>query len=131
MAIPFTRFNILPEFGSSYLLPRLIGVAKACELAFTGRSVSAQEAKELGLVNCVVPSSELQKTTNEIAGSIVQGAPLGMEMTKKALYQGLDNDFTSQLQHEYHALNRAFQTEDHHEGVKAFLEKRPPVFKGI
>jgi len=131
MAIPFTRFNILPEFGSSYLLPRLVGIAKACELALTGRPVSAQEAKEIGLVNCVVPSSELQKTTNEIAESIAQGAPLGTEMTKKALYQGMDNDLKSQLQHEYLALNQAFRTEDHHEGVKAFLEKRPPVFKGV
>lgn len=130
MAIPFARFNIMPEFGSSYLLPRLVGIAKACEIAFTGRPVTAREAQTIGLVNSVVSASEIEKVTYELAESICQGAPLGVKMTKTALHQGLDNDIRTQLEHEYLALNYSFRTGDHEEGVRAFLEKRTPVFKG-
>lgn len=130
LAIPFTRFNIMPEFGSSYLLPRIIGIAKACEIAYTGRQVTAQEASSMGLVNTVVAASNLPKTTRDLAESICHGAPLGLKMTKLALHQGLNNDLGTQLEYEYSALNNAFQTKDHEEGVRAFLEKRRPQFRG-
>lgn len=130
MAIPFVRFGIIPEFGSTYFLPRLLGIAKACELAFTGKTITAAEAKEIGLINKVVPASELKQATYELAKSIAQLPPLAVEFSKKGLYHGLDNELESQLQYECLALELLFRSQDHEEGVKAFLEKRQPVFQG-
>lgn len=129
-SLAFPRMGIIVEFGSSYFLPRLIGVGKACELAFTAKMIDAQEAKEIGLVNQVVPVSELSKTSYEMASSIAKLAPLSIRLTKRALYRGLDNGLTSQVQYEVLANNYLRETEDHEEGVRAFLEKREPAFKG-
>jgi len=129
-SMPFVRLGIIPECGSTYTLPRLVGIAKACELIFTGKSISAKEAKEIGLVNEVVPAAELQKTTYELAKTITQGAPLAIQMARKGLYQGLDADIQSQLRYEGSALSILTKSEDHEEGVRAFLEKRQASFRG-
>lgn len=129
-SLPFVRLGVLPEFGSTYTLTRLVGIAKACELIFTGKAISAKEAKEIGLVNEVVPAAELQKATYELAKTIAQGAPLAIQMAKKGLYQGLDADIQSQLRYEGLAFDLLMKSEDHEEGVRAFLEKRQPSFKG-
>ena len=128
--LAFPRMGIITEFGSSYFLSRLIGMGKACELAFTARMIDAKEAKEIGLVNQVVPSSELTKTSYEMASNIAKLAPLSMRFTKKGLYKGVDNDLATQVQYEVFANNYLRGTEDHEEGARAFLEKREPVFKG-
>jgi enoyl-CoA hydratase len=130
LSLPFVRLGITPEFGSTYALTRLVGIAKACELIFTGKSITAKEAKEIGLVNEVVPAAELQKTTYELAKTIAQGATLAIQMAKKVLYKGLDADIQSQLRYEGSAFETLRKTEDHEEGVRAFLEKREPSFKG-
>lgn len=130
LSIPFVQFGIIPEFGSTYFLPRLVGIAKACELAFTGRFIEAKEAKEIGLVNEVVPGAELKAATYKLAKSIVRGAPVAIQLAKRGLYQGLDTSLRNQLRYERLALDIAFQSEDHAEAVAAFLQKRPPVFKG-
>jgi len=128
---PFVRVGLLPEFGSTYYLPRLIGIGKACELVFTGQTIDAQEAKEIGLVNQVVPHDQLKEVTYGMAGKILMMPPIAIQLSKRALYQGMRaSDLASHLQYETLALVHLLGTPDHEEGVKAFLEKREPVFKG-
>jgi len=128
-SLPFVRFGLIPEFGSTYALTRLVGIAKACELIFTGKFIGAKEAKEIGLVNEVVPTAELEKTTHEWAKTIAQGAPIAIQLAKKGLYQSLDASIESQLHYESLALNILLRSEDHEEGIRAFLDKRQPNFK--
>jgi len=131
ISLPFAKFGIAPTTaGASYYLPRLIGIAKALELVFTGKTIDAREAKEIGLVNEVVPADELAKVTYEMASTIAKLPPLSMRVSKRLLYQGMNTDIAPMLQHEAYALNYLTQTEDHKEAVKAFTEKREPVYKG-
>jgi 2-(1,2-epoxy-1,2-dihydrophenyl)acetyl-CoA isomerase len=131
LGFPFLRVGILPEFGSTYYLPRLAGIGKACELIFTGQTIDAEEAKEIGLVNKVVPPESLLEEAYAMARKIGQMPPLALEISKRALYQGMRApDLASQLQYEALALVHLFGTADHEEGVRSFLEKREPVFKG-
>lgn len=128
---PFLRLGILPEFGSTYYLPRLIGMGRACELIFTGRIIDAEEAKEIGLVNKVFPEDKLMVEAYSMAQKISKMPPVALAISKRALYQGLRApDLASQLQYETLALVHLFGTADHEEGVRAFLEKREPQFQG-
>lgn len=129
-SVPFVRLGLIPEFGSTYSLTRLIGIAKACELVFTGKFIGAKEAKEIGLVNEVVPAAKLKAATYELAKTIAQGAPLALQIAKEGLYQGIDADIQGQLRYESLAYGILLRSEDHEEGVRAFLEKRQPTFKG-
>lgn len=126
----FVRVGLTPEFGSTYNLTRLVGIAKACELVFTGKMISAKEAKEMGLLNQVVPADELKAATHELVRSIAQWPPIAIQIAKRGLYQGLDNDLAAQLQFEAFGLDFCRGTQDHEEGAKAFLEKRQPRFEG-
>ena len=130
LSMPFVRVGGPPEFGSTYSLPRLIGIGKACELIFTGKTITAKQANEIGMVNEVVSSAELKPAAWGLARSICEAAPLAVQMAKKALYQGLDTDLQKQLQYEEQMVNSSTKTEDHEEGVRAFLERRQPIFKG-
>jgi 2-(1,2-epoxy-1,2-dihydrophenyl)acetyl-CoA isomerase len=128
---PFLRVGILPEFGSTYYLPRLVGMGKACELVFTGQTIDAEEAKEIGLVNKVLPPEKLLEETYGMARRISGMPPLALAISKRALYQGLRApDLASQLQYESMAIVHLLGTADHEEGVRSFLEKRDPVFEG-
>jgi len=128
---PFLRVGILPEFGATYFLPRLVGIGKACELVFTGQTLEAEEAEKIGLVNKVVPPEKLMEEPLAMAQKIAEMPPLALAVSKRALYQGLRApDLASQLQYEALALVHLFGTADHEEGVRSFLEKRAPVFKG-
>jgi len=126
----FVRVGLTPDFGSTYNLVKIVGIAKALELALTGKIIDAKEAKEIGLVNQVVPASELMAATHEMAMSIAQKPPIAVALAKKGLHQAVDATLVEQLQYEAFALHLCFQTDDHLEAVKAFLEKRQPVFKG-
>ena len=128
--LPFTRLGICTELGSTYLLPRLIGMGKACELVLTSRMINAKEAHEMGLVNQVVPASELAKTTYEMASSIAKFPPLSVKMNKRGLYQAMNSDLPSQLRYESLANAYLSGTEDAKEAIKAFQEKREPIYKG-
>jgi len=128
--LPFTRLGICTELGSTYLLPRLVGMGKACELILTSKMIDASEAKEIGLVNQVVPASELAAATYEMASSIGKLPPLAVQMNKRGLRQGTNADLPSQLRYEALANTYLFQTEDHKEAVKAFREKREPTYRG-
>lgn len=129
-SVPFVRMGILPEWGSSFYLPRLLGIAKASELVFTAKMVEAKEALEIGLVNHVVPADKLAQVTAEMASTIAAMPPRAIEMSKKALRQGMINDLATQTYYENLGLHYLLGTEDHIEGARAFLEKRKPEFKG-
>ncbi len=127
---PFLRVGLIPEIGSTYNLPRLVGMGKACELVFTGKMIDAKEAKKIGLVNDIVPKDQLEEATNKMASQIATAAPIPLQLARKALYQGLDSDLATQIQFEQLGQSTCFKTEDYREGMKAFLEKRKPEFKG-
>jgi len=131
ISFPFvSSVGIIPEINSTYMLPRLVGMGKACELIFTGKTITGKEAKEIGLVNDAVPLAELQKVTSGLAETIAKGAPMVMRLAKKGLYQGLDADRYKQLLWEEATIRATFESEDCAEAVEAFLAKRKPVFKG-
>ena len=130
MNMAFVRIGYIPEMGSTFLLPRIVGITKACELTFTGRMIDANEAKEIGILNQVVPSAELKDATFKLASSITPGAPLTIQLAKRGLYQGLHSDLNTQLFFERLAVDYILKSRDFAEGVKAFLEKRKAVFTG-
>lgn len=129
-SLGFIRVGITPECGSTYNLPRLIGMGKAMELALTGRRIDAEEALRIGLVDKVVPEAELEAATMELARRIAEGPTIAVEMTKRGLHNAWDGNFHAALQYESFAQEVAHKTEDAAEGARAFLEKRKPVFKG-
>ncbi|EZH66648.1 enoyl-CoA hydratase/isomerase family protein [Geomicrobium sediminis] len=126
----YIRRGLSPDAGMSYFLPRLIGYPKAAELIFTGRDIAAQEAKELGLVNDVLPDDELYNHALNLAKEIAAGPPVAMTYSKRLLTASNDIDLTTLLKQEYLLIQKCFQTNDVQEGVQAFLEKRKPVFQG-
>jgi len=103
-----------------------MGLGKACELIFTGRVITANEAKIMGLVNAVVSKDQLMDVTYSLA----KAAPLALQMAKKGIYNSLELDVKEAVEFEKSALMTLLRSEDHKEAVKAYIEKRPPVFKG-
>lgn len=128
--LPFSRLSISAELGSTYLLPRLIGMGKASELVLTSRMIEAPEAGEIGLVNYVVPAGELLTKTTEMAASIAELPPRAVRMNKLGLRMGMNSDVPSQLRYEALASAALSGSEDAREAVAAFREKRDPVFTG-
>lgn len=126
----FTRRGILPESGGTWLLPRLVGWAKATELVFRGRMLDAQEALALGLVNAVVPHEQLAAEVRTWATDIASNAPLAVQAAKRLMRLGLAESFEANVHHAYLALLPLFRSEDFQEGVRSFTEKRPPSFRG-
>jgi len=126
----FAKRGVLPESGGTWLLPRLVGWAKACEIAFTGRTYTAQEALALGLVNQVVAHDLFEKEVRALAEEIAGNAPLAVQAIKRMMRLGLEDTFESNVHQVYLQLLPLFRTQDFQEGVKAFLERRPPRFEG-
>ena len=130
LAAVFTKRGILPESGGAWLLPRLVGWAKAAEIAFAGRTLSAQEAMEVGLVSHVVEPDELIPVTRELAAEIAANAPLAVQATKRMMRLGLEETFEANVHHVFLQLLPLFGSRDFKEGVQAFIEKRQPQFQG-
>ncbi|MBI3005501.1 MAG: enoyl-CoA hydratase/isomerase family protein [Ignavibacteriales bacterium] len=126
----FIRIALVPDTGSHWFLPRLVGMAKAFEYAALGNDITASEAERVGLVNKVVPAAELEKVTMEIAGKLAQAPTKSVGLIKRALNKALSTDLDSLLDYEAYIQEIASLSEDHKEGVQAFLEKRQPEFKG-
>lgn len=118
------------DYGGSWLLTQLVGVAKAKELFFTGRRVKSKECLELGLFNQVVPDDELHNTTMELANQIASGPPIALGYMKENINKALELDLRGALAQEADRLMRCAETNDHKEAVKAFMQKRAPVFTG-
>ncbi|HEU5361031.1 MAG TPA: enoyl-CoA hydratase-related protein [Candidatus Deferrimicrobiaceae bacterium] len=127
---PEVNLGIIPGFGGTQRLPRLVGRNLAKELVLTGEMISAQRAYEIGLVNRVVPQTELMNTAREIAGKILSKGPLAVGAAKSAMNRGLDLDLQNACALEANAFAVTFTTEDGSEGMTAFLEKRKAEFKG-
>ncbi len=130
MAPAFVKRGIVPESGGTWLLPRLLGWAKAAEIIFTGRTLGAAECLELGLANAVVPAAELPARAAAMAREIAANAPLAVQASKRMMRMGLDERFDTHVQHVYLQLLPLFRTEDFREGMASFLEKRPAAFRG-
>lgn len=119
-----------PDTGSSFFLPRLIGIGRACELIFTGRIIDAREAEKIGLVNQVVAPDKLMDTTRALAQKLAKGPTVAMGLAKNCLYRCAEMPFEQALDYEMESAILTLQTEDQKEGARAFLEKREPKFKG-
>jgi enoyl-CoA hydratase/carnithine racemase len=131
MGLIFVRRGLAIEFGSSWMLPRLVGIANAIDLAVTGRLVDAQEALRMGLVSRVVTAEELMPVARELATEIAtQCSPLGVAHAKRHVYNHLFTDLATALKEEDESVGVMAESEDFKEGIKAFLEKRAPRFPG-
>lgn len=129
-SMAFIKRGVVPDTGSTYFLPRVVGTGNACELIFTGDPIDATEAARIGLVNRVVSHDELMTAAKEMATRIAQNPPITVRLAKAAIYKGLDADLLSHIQYEILANRIAMATEDQKEAIAAFLEKREPQFKG-
>jgi len=131
MGLIFTQRGLSIEHGSSWMLPRIVGLARAMELALTGRLIDANEALEMGLVSRVVPQDKLMATAREIASGIANKcSPLGVAQAKKMIYQHLFTDLATGVRDDDASMEMMTRSEDFKEGLKAFLEKRAAKFTG-
>ena len=126
----FARRGMSLDFGGSWLLPRLVGLHKAKELAFFADVIDADEAERLGIVNRVVPAGDLDKFVDDWAGRLLASPPTALSLTKTMLNNSLMVSMDQALEDEARAQNVNFGTQDFREAINAFLEKRPPTFRG-
>ncbi|CAN5901508.1 enoyl-CoA hydratase-related protein [soil metagenome] len=130
LAASYAKRGVLPESGGTWYLPRLLGWAKAAELIFTGRTLSAAQSLELGLVNRIVPDAEVMGAARALALEIAANAPLAIQAAKRMMRMSWNEPFNEHVHHVFLQLLPLMQTEDMKEGIKAFLEKREPSFTG-
>jgi len=127
---PEINLAVIPGMGGTQRLTRLIGKTKAMEMGMLGEPIDASEAYRLGLVNRVVPAEELDKAVDELVRKLLSKSIVGLGLIKLAISNGIDMDLDRALYYEAECFGSALATEDAKEGMKAFLEKRKPEFKG-
>ena len=126
----FGKVGLVPDTGSTWFLPRLVGYARAAEMVFTTDAVRAADAERIGLVNRVVPTDSLMDETRALAGRLATAAPLALALAKRGLNRALESDLAATLEYEAQLQAIAGRSKDHAEGVAAFVQKRPPNFTG-
>jgi len=126
----FAKVGLHPDWGGTYFLPRLVTPNKACELFFLGNTIDAEEAHRLGLINFVVSPSELETETRKLAERLRDAPAIAIGSAKQAVYMSQSAELEEMLRYETEAQMRCFDSDDGAEGVRAFLEKRPPKFTG-
>lgn len=126
----FAKRGIVPESGGTWYLPRLVGWAKACEIGFIADDIDAERAKELGLINAIVPEATLLDEAHRWAAKIAANAPLAVRAMKRLYRHGLSQDFDSHSHHVLMQLLLLFRSQDFQEGMLSWMEKRPPNFSG-
>jgi enoyl-CoA hydratase/carnithine racemase len=124
------NLGVIPAGGGTQRLPRLIGAGRAKRLIMTGAVLSAAESAAIGLVDEVVPTAELAERAHALAEVIAAKSPLAVRLAKRCMDQGSQTDLKSALEYELYAASILYASEDRKEGMRAFLEKRTPVFKG-
>lgn len=129
-AAVWVKRALMPDLGISYTLPRAVGLSKACEMIFSGDIIDAAEAERIGLVSKVVPPEQLLSTTMELAKRIAKGPPMAIQYAKEVLYKAQDMDMEATVKLEAVNFAKCMRSEDAREGVRSFLEKREPDFKG-
>lgn len=130
LAAAFTARGIVPESGGTWILPRLIGWSKASEIIFTGKTLTAEECDEMGLVSHVVNNNEVHEQAQQLARNIAANAPLAVQASKRMMRMSMNENFNDHVHHVFLQLLPLFQTEDFKEGMASFMEKRAPDFKG-
>jgi len=130
LALTFTRRGAMPETGGTWYLPRLLGWSKAAELILGGQTLSAAEALEVGLVSQVVDAEELLLAARVVADEFAAGAPLAVQASKRMMRAAMTEGFAEHIARAYLQVLPLVRSADFREGASAFLEKRPPVFKG-
>jgi 2-(1,2-epoxy-1,2-dihydrophenyl)acetyl-CoA isomerase len=126
----FAKVGLHPDWGGTYFLPRLVTPNKACELFFLGDTIDAEEALRLGIVNHVVAPEDLETATLQLAERLRAAPPIALAAAKHAVYMSQAAELDEMLRYETEAQLRCFDSDDGHEGVQAFLEKREPNFTG-
>jgi len=127
----WVKRGLIADGGASLLLPLTVGMEKALELCFTGDVIDAPEAERIGLVSRVVPAEELMTRAQELARKIAANPPISVELAKRVMWEKVRNRLREHLIFESYAQGLCRTTEDQKEAVKAFMEKREPVFKGL
>lgn len=130
LSFPFVRLGIVPENAAHWILPRVVGLARAARLLLSGEPVSGREAAELGLVNASMPKADVVAAARDTAKKLARGAPVSVALTKAMLWKGLSEDLETSKFEETSWLAWTARQPDAEEGAKAFLEKRQPVWRG-
>jgi 2-(1,2-epoxy-1,2-dihydrophenyl)acetyl-CoA isomerase len=131
MGVIFGRVGVMAELGSTYLLPRMIGLARASEMMLTGKQYTAAECLQMGLISQVTPAGKVMEKARELAGEMLQCSPTSQAFTKHAIHQALDGTLETAMQFEMFALEKCYVSAEHKEYVTAFMEKRKPDFSKV
>jgi len=130
LAAAFTARGVLPESGGTWILPRLIGWSKAAELIFTGKTLTAAQCLEMGLISRIVPTADIGNAARSLALEIAANAPLAVQASKRMMRMGMNETFNDHVHHVFLQLLPLFRSEDFKEGMASFMEKRKPKFTG-